>query len=178
MSRNAVGNIANHTRPGGQPRGIIREMSVEVLQSAHFVDQATCLRKPSQTAPQGAEFATVQNMPKRADVGTRITAERSELRPEHPERFAEHSFRKISDGSANPSVVPRGTRLYGALEGENAQCESLTLQLQNFVADEGFRQTRKHFYDVAYLLRSRDHHQPGSTRLAGTGAGSASSSLN
>src|SRR5436309_9408157 len=104
MSRHAVGNIANHASPPGEPGGIIREMGVEMLHSAHFVDQATCLRKPAQTAPQGTEFATTQNMPNRADVATRITAECSELRPEHPERFAEHAFRKISDGSANSSI--------------------------------------------------------------------------
>src|SRR5438874_8126799 len=121
MSRHAVGNIANHARPPSEPGGIIREMGVEMLDSAHFVDQATCLRKPAQTAPQGTEFAATQNMPKRADVATRVTTERSDLRPEHPERLAEHPFRKISNGSANPPIVSPGPRLYRALEGKNAQ---------------------------------------------------------
>ena len=65
-----------------------------------------------------------------------------------------------------------------ALEGKNPQAKTLAFELQDFIPDEGFRQARKHFHDVAYLFRLRDRHPTGSTTLARAGADSGSASLN
>src|SRR6266478_4237088 len=110
--------------------------------------EAAGLAKASQSAHERAKLPTAKHVPQRSQIRAAITPEDPKLGAQNPDRLAVDAFREIGDRRLDPRRFRIAGRIGWPLQGKNAHVAPLPLQLQNFIEDESFRETREHFQHI------------------------------